>query len=31
MLAKYDELSLRMGKAGASERAAELIISYLKS
>lgn len=31
MLAKYDELSLRMGKAGASERAAELMIQYFKS
>jgi lipid-A-disaccharide synthase len=31
MLENYEKLALRMGSAGASERAAELMISYLKA
>lgn len=31
MLHNYDQLSIRMGGAGASERAADLMIKYLKS
>jgi hypothetical protein len=31
MLANYEKLAIRMGNAGASQRAAELMLNYLKS